>query len=81
MDFVVYGPDVFWAVEVKRAGQVYRKDLRALRAFREEYPEATVCLLYLGKERLAIDGIACMPCEEFLRALHPDRSELVLSTT
>jgi hypothetical protein len=31
--------------------------------------------LYLGKERLAIDGIPCIPCEEFLLGLHPDKAE------
>ncbi len=76
VDFVLYGPDVFWAIEVKRAASVHGKDLRALRAFREDYPEAEVCLLYLGRERLAIDGIPCIPCEDFLRHLHPDRTEL-----
>lgn len=77
VDFVVYGQDSFCAIEVKRAGNIYRKDLRALRAFREDYPEASACLLYLGKERLEIDGILCLPCEEFLRSLHPDKMEVL----
>lgn len=76
VDFVVYGPDVFSAIEVKRSASVHSKDLRALRAFREDYPEASACLLYMGKERLAMDGIPCIPCEEFLGNLHPDRAEL-----
>jgi predicted AAA+ superfamily ATPase len=77
VDFVVYGADVFCAIEVKQAARVSSKDLRALKAFREDYPEATAYLLYMGKERLAIDGIACVPCEEFLLGLHPDRAEWV----
>ena len=76
VDFIVYGADVFAAVEVKRAASVYGKDLRALRAFREDYPEASVCLVYMGKDRLEIDGIPCIPCEDFLRGLHPDRTDL-----
>ena len=76
VDFVVYGPNIFCAIEVKRSGSVGSKDLRALRAFREDYPEASACLLYLGKDRLAINGISCLPCEDFLRELHPDRAEL-----
>lgn len=75
VDFIVYGTDVFWAVEVKRAASVTSKDLRSLRAFREDYPEAKVCVLYLGKERLVIDGISCIPCDEFLRGLHPAINE------
>lgn len=72
VDFVVYGPEVFCAIEVKRAARVRGADLRALRAFREDYPEAAVALLYLGNERLSIDGIPCIPCEEFLAGLHPE---------
>lgn len=76
VDFVVYGPEVFCAIEVKRARSVHSKDLRALRAFREDYPEASACLLYMGKDRLSIDGISCIPCEEFLANLHPGRAAL-----
>ncbi|CAG4883190.1 protein of unknown function [Georgfuchsia toluolica] len=75
-DFVVYDSDIFSAIEVKRAAKVHSKDLRALHAFREDYPEASACLLYMGKERLAIDGFPCIPCDAFLKALHPDRKEL-----
>ncbi len=76
VDFVVYGPDVFCAIEVKYASRVSNKDLRALRAFREDYPEANACLLYMGKERLAIEGVLCIPCEEFLSGLHPECANL-----
>jgi predicted AAA+ superfamily ATPase len=71
VDFVVYGPTTFAAWEVKRAASVHGTDLRALKAFREDYPEARVGLLYLGKERLEIDGIPVVPCENFLRQMLP----------
>lgn len=77
VDFVVYGPEVFCALEVKRAARVHSTDLRALKAFREDYPEAAVALLYMGSDRLEIDGIPCLPCEDFLRQLHPDRATLL----
>lgn len=67
VDFVVYGPQTFAAWEVKHAARVHAGDLRALKAFREDYPEARLALLYLGQERLEIDGIAILPCETFLR--------------
>ena len=73
VDFVVYGPELFTAFEVKRAARVDRVDLRALRAFREDYPEASVSLLYMGRERLVIDEVAVIPCEEFFRELRPDK--------
>lgn len=71
VDFVLYGDDGFQAIEVKSSATVRQQDLRGLKAFREDYPEATCILLYRGNERLEIDGISCRPVEPFLRALHP----------
>ncbi len=52
---------------------MHRSDVKSLLAFREDYPEATAALLYRGAERLLIDGVTCLPCEEFLRQLVPGR--------
>ncbi len=73
VDFVVYGGDGFWALEVKNTATVRSQDLRALKSFREDYPECEPLLLYRGEERLLIDGILCLPGEEFLRRLVPAR--------
>ena len=73
VDFVVYGRHEFVALEVKNAARVQGADLRGLRAFMEDYPEARPALLYRGRERLKIDGIWCLPVEEFLRNLRPGR--------
>src|SRR5688572_33129669 len=69
VDFVVYGESGFYAVEVKNTRQVRPADLRALKSFSEDYPEAQRFLVYRGSERLLRDGILCMPAEEFLLAL------------
>jgi predicted AAA+ superfamily ATPase len=71
VDFVVYGRDGFWAVEVKHTAVIRPADLRGLRAFREDYPEAGLRLLYRGQEALEVDGILCLPCEDFLLRLIP----------
>lgn len=71
VDFVLYGGDGFHAIEVKNTKRVRPEDLRALKSFRTDYPEATTRLLYRGDERLLVDGISCLPCEEFLRRLVP----------
>lgn len=76
IDFIVYGTDVFYAIEVKHTATVYGKDLRALKAFHLDYPESSVCLLYMGKNQLEIDGIPCIPCEKFLKRLNPKSSRL-----
>ena len=47
------------------------RDLKALRAFGADYPEARLRLLYRGDERLEIEGVLCIPCEEYLRELIP----------
>lgn len=69
VDFVVYGPDTFSAWEVKHAAKVHAADLRALKTFQEDYPEAQVAMLYLGQECLEIDGIPVIPCGKFLEGL------------
>ena len=72
VDFVLYGERHFYAIEVKNAKQVYPKSLKSLKTFITDYPEAEAILLYRGKERLAIDGILCLPVENFLARLKPD---------
>ncbi len=71
VDFVMYGADVFVAIEVKRSRHVHHTDLRALKAFQEDYPEATVCLLYMGQEEIKINDVLCLPFDSFLKRLHP----------
>lgn len=71
VDFVVYGEEGIWALEVKNARRVRPEDLRALRAFADDYPEAGTFLLYRGEDRLLMDGIWCVPVAEFLAGLRP----------
>lgn len=71
VDFVIYGADAFYAIEVTSAAEVRGKDLRSLRGFREEYPQCQSRLLYRGSEPLVIDGIRCEPCESYLRRVVP----------
>lgn len=73
VDFVIYGPEGFWAIEVKRAAEVSSSDVKSLSVFKDEYPEATCVLLYGGKTRQKIRDILCIPVEEFLRNLHPEK--------
>ncbi len=73
VDFVVYGQPGFWAFEVKNSPRVHRNDLRALRTFLQDYPEAEAALLYRGSERLMIDDILCLPVASFLREIVPDQ--------
>ena len=71
VDFVLYGRDVFWALEVKHAPRIRPADLRPLKSFAQDYPEAQARLAYLGDERLQIDGILCVPVTELLHGIVP----------
>ena len=73
MDFVVYGPEGLWALEVKNARKIHTSDLRGLRSFMGEYPDSRALFLYRGKERIVKEGILCLPCVEFIKELWPDR--------
>jgi predicted AAA+ superfamily ATPase len=69
VDFVVYGKDLFLAIEVKNSARVQPQDMKALRTFGEDYPEAKRFLLYRGREKLLRDGITIQPCQDFLLSL------------
>jgi hypothetical protein len=47
----------------------HRRDLSALRAFREDDPEAGCCLVSFAAEPLVMDGIRCEPLDPWLRSL------------
>lgn len=72
VDFIIYGPRGFWAIEVKNAQHLGSADCKPLKTFHEEYPECVPLLLYRGKIRTTINGILCVPCEEFLLNLKLD---------
>jgi predicted AAA+ superfamily ATPase len=71
IDFVIYGSDGFWAVEVKNSASVRSEDVRPLRTFKDDYPDCEPLLVYRGDKRLAVQGIRCVPVEDFLQQLRP----------
>lgn len=74
VDFVGYGPNDFWAIEVKHNDVVRAADVRSLQTFAEDYPEAEPILLYRGRDALLVSGVRCVSVERFLRALRPQLS-------
>jgi predicted AAA+ superfamily ATPase len=71
VDVVLYGDSGFWAIEVKNSSMVHSGDVGGLRAFVDDYPESTPLLLYRGRERLRVDGVLCLPVDDFLVGLRP----------
>lgn len=77
VDFIVYGTDVFWAIEVKNAKMLHPRDFNGLRAFKDDYPEAETYMLYRGKEKTKVKGCICIPCDEFLKHLIPGKNVFI----
>ena len=73
VDFVVYTPTDFTAIEVKHSDRVTRSDLEGLKLFGSDYPEATRVLLYRGEEQIVMDGVLVVPVVRYLKSLVPGR--------
>lgn len=71
VDFVVYGPCAFVALEIKNSRTISPQDLRGLKEFHKDYPEASRIFVYRGEERIIRAGILCIPAREFLLAINP----------
>ena len=69
VDFVLYGSRGLIAIAIKRSATVNSADLRGLKAFRSDYPEASCVLLYGGEQPLFIDGIRALPLDQAIRSL------------
>jgi len=67
VDFVVYGPKTFVAIEVKRSSRVREDDLSGLREFLADYPMAKAYLLYAGDQRLKFGPILALPIAEAMK--------------
>ena len=76
VDFIIYTPKDFVALEVKNADKVSRSDLSALKLFKRDYPEAQCALLYRGEDRYLEDGVLVTGVEQFLRNLVPGKMEV-----
>lgn len=69
VDFVLYGPRGLHAFEIKRGSTITNKAFKGLKAFKEDYPEAILHLLYLGKHKEYHGDIEVLPFEEALKKL------------
>ena len=72
VDFIIYGPKGFWAIEVKRSPNLGPDDVRALMAFKEEYPEAKCFFVIPGKREESYRGFPVIPMEKFLLSITPE---------
>jgi predicted AAA+ superfamily ATPase len=74
VDFIVYGKDLFYAIGVKNTARVRPEDIRGLREFADEYPEAALLFIYRGEHVLKTGNVLAMPAKKFLMNLDPGAS-------
>lgn len=71
VDFVIYGPKTFLAIEVKSTTKIRSSDLSGLNSFLTDYPKAQCLLLYRGKSIETHGQITCIPVQDYLLKLIP----------
>jgi uncharacterized protein len=69
VDFILYGPRGFIAIEVKRSAHVHLKDLRSLKEFKKDYPSARCFLFYGGSIPLYKEELTALPIKKALLEL------------
>lgn len=77
VDFILTGPKLFLAIEVKNGPIIHPKDLYGLEQFHNDYPESTPIFLYRGKHRLKKGNILCLPVDTFLKELSPHNKTII----
>lgn len=73
IDFILYGESGLYAFEVKNSKSIKPEYFSTLKAFAKDYPEAKRFLLYRGEFKDHYDGIFCLPIEQFLKDLTPNK--------
>jgi len=74
VDFVVFGENGLWAIEVKNSQHIHSGDLTGLKNFQQDYPMAKTLLVYRGEDTLIKNNILCMPVDKFLVGIDPGKS-------
>jgi predicted AAA+ superfamily ATPase len=69
VDFVVFGEMGFNAFEIKSGDKVDSGDVKGLKAFLSDYPEAQVALLTPSSRYERLDGIPCLNVTKFLSSI------------
>jgi predicted AAA+ superfamily ATPase len=69
VDFVLNGPRGFYAFEIKRSQTVSQSDAKALRAFKQDFPDATLYLIYGGSRSYNFDDVRVLPMTDVLKGM------------
>lgn len=66
VDFIAFGQKGFYAFEIKRSKNISKQDLKGLLAFKEEYPEVKLFIIYGGEQVYHMDDVTAVPMEKAL---------------
>ena len=69
VDFVLYGNSGLKIFEIKRKRKISDKDLKGLRAFKADYPEAEAYCIFGGEREMSHAGIKIIPMEQAMKDL------------
>lgn len=69
IDFIACGKKKLLAFEVKSKRTISKKDLKGLKAFKADYPEANCYVIYMGSRQEYHGDIIAIPMQEALQAL------------
>lgn len=69
VDFIAYGPNGLIAIEVKNSGRYDPADLKGLKQFKEDYPQAICYLLYLGEQERIVENIQILSFSKAIQQL------------
>ncbi len=69
VDFILYGKNGLIAIEVKSKANINKNDLKGLKAFSQDYPEAKCFVFCSNKKREYHDNINIVPINEALSDL------------
>lgn len=69
VDFVIYGPNGFYAFEIKRSSYIKKQDLIGLKTFAQDYKNAKLYFLYMGDEKRYYDDIEVVSIDYMIKNL------------
>lgn len=69
VDFILYGPRGFHAIEVKRSPRLRGEELDSLSLFLDDYPQSKAHFVYGGLRHDHRKGIEIWPVEDFLKSI------------
>jgi hypothetical protein len=69
VDFILHGPLGFYAFEIKYSQAVSQRDAKGLRAFKQDFPEVTLYLIYGGSRQYNFSDVTVLPMGDALKGL------------